>query len=129
MNQSILIYHKNKSKLHHQPFPNETCSITIYVSRDVTINLTVLLPPAPVPGEGMWSSHSPPPSSQESWVSFKADTPPSSALPAMHPSSVQVGHVVSSMAVSYFCGDVTMSVKTYRFFLFSSLYQQSWSLW
>ncbi|XP_068609930.1 ralBP1-associated Eps domain-containing protein 1 [Brachionichthys hirsutus] len=45
--------------------------------------------PAPVPGEGMWSSHSPPPPSQESWVSFTADTPPSSTLPAMHPSSVQ----------------------------------------
>lgn len=37
----------------------------------------------------MWSSHSPP-LSQESWVSFTADTPPSSTLPAMHPSAVQV---------------------------------------
>lgn len=46
--------------------------------------------PGLVPGEGMWSSHSPP-LSQESWVSFTADTPPSSTLPAMHPSSVQVG--------------------------------------
>lgn len=50
--------------------------------------------PGPVTGDGMWSSHSPPPPlppSQESWVSFTADTPPSSTLPAMHPSSVQVG--------------------------------------
>eukprot|EP00066_Takifugu_rubripes_P021319 XP_011610585.1 PREDICTED: ralBP1-associated Eps domain-containing protein 1 [Takifugu rubripes] len=41
-----------------------------------------------VPGEGMWASHSPP-LSQESWVSFATDTPPSSTLPAMHPSAVQ----------------------------------------
>lgn len=48
-------------------------------------------PPGPGTGDGMWSSHSPPPlPSQESWVSFTADTPPSSTLPAMHPSSVQV---------------------------------------
>ncbi|KAM9840779.1 ralBP1-associated Eps domain-containing protein 1 [Aulostomus maculatus] len=44
---------------------------------------------APVPGDGMWSSHSPPLPCQESWVSFTADTPPSSTVPAMHPSSVQ----------------------------------------
>lgn len=54
------------------------------------INLCVIPPPGQVPSEGMWSSHSPPPPSQESWVSFTADTPPSSTLPAMHPSSVQV---------------------------------------
>ena len=48
--------------------------------------------PGPVPGEGMWSSHSPP-LNQESWVSFTADTPPSSTLPGMHPSSVQVGQL------------------------------------
>uniref|UniRef100_A0A3Q4G3P4 RALBP1 associated Eps domain containing 1 n=1 Tax=Neolamprologus brichardi TaxID=32507 RepID=A0A3Q4G3P4_NEOBR len=44
----------------------------------------------PVAGDGMWPSHSPPLPGQESWVSFTADTPPSSTLPAMHPSSVQV---------------------------------------
>ncbi|XP_068198745.1 ralBP1-associated Eps domain-containing protein 1 isoform X1 [Antennarius striatus] len=57
-------------------------------------------PPAtgPVPGEGMWSSHSPPPPSQESWVSFTADTPPSSALPAMHPSSVQESTTIRTVA-------------------------------
>uniref|UniRef100_A0AAR2JA08 RALBP1 associated Eps domain containing 1 n=1 Tax=Pygocentrus nattereri TaxID=42514 RepID=A0AAR2JA08_PYGNA len=42
----------------------------------------------PVTGDGLWSAHSPPPV-QESWVSF-TDTPPSSTLPAMHPSSAQV---------------------------------------
>lgn len=36
----------------------------------------------------IWSGHSPPPH-QENWVSF-ADTPPTSALLAMHPASVQV---------------------------------------
>ncbi|KAM4770810.1 ralBP1-associated Eps domain-containing protein 1 [Rhinophrynus dorsalis] len=38
-------------------------------------------------GEGVWSEQSPLPH-QENWVSF-ADTPPSSALLAMHPASVQ----------------------------------------
>ncbi|KAG9493560.1 hypothetical protein GDO78_001450 [Eleutherodactylus coqui] len=39
-------------------------------------------------GEGSWPAHSPLPH-QENWVSF-ADTPPGSALLAMHPASVQV---------------------------------------
>ncbi|KAE8286719.1 RalBP1-associated Eps domain-containing protein 1 RalBP1-interacting protein 1 [Larimichthys crocea] len=52
----------------------------------------------PVPGEKMWSSHSPPPPGQESWVSFTADTPPSSALPAMHPSSVQESTTIRTVA-------------------------------
>uniref|UniRef100_A0A671WDT5 RALBP1 associated Eps domain containing 1 n=1 Tax=Sparus aurata TaxID=8175 RepID=A0A671WDT5_SPAAU len=54
--------------------------------------------PQSVPVEGMWSSHSPPPPSQESWVSFTADTPPSSALPAMHPSSVQESTTIRTVA-------------------------------
>ncbi|XP_030628511.1 ralBP1-associated Eps domain-containing protein 1 isoform X2 [Chanos chanos] len=41
-----------------------------------------------VTGDGMWSAHSPPPPVQESWVSF-TDTPPSSTLPTVHPSSAQ----------------------------------------
>ncbi|KAM3603352.1 uncharacterized protein V6R79_020614 [Siganus canaliculatus] len=53
---------------------------------------------APVTGEGMWSSHSPPPPGQESWVSFTADTPPSSAHPAMHPSSVQESTTIRTVA-------------------------------
>ncbi|XP_051909269.1 ralBP1-associated Eps domain-containing protein 1 isoform X7 [Hippocampus zosterae] len=44
---------------------------------------------APVSGDGLWSSHSPPLPGQESWVSFTADTPPSSTVPGAHPSSVQ----------------------------------------
>uniref|UniRef100_A0A3B3UE36 RALBP1 associated Eps domain containing 1 n=1 Tax=Poecilia latipinna TaxID=48699 RepID=A0A3B3UE36_9TELE len=54
-----------------------------------------------VTGDGMWSSHSPPPPlppSQESWVSFTADTPPSSTLPAMHPSSVQESTTIRTVA-------------------------------
>ncbi|XP_071377731.1 ralBP1-associated Eps domain-containing protein 1 isoform X5 [Centroberyx affinis] len=52
----------------------------------------------PVSGDGMWSSHSPPPPVQESWVSFTADTPPSSTLPAMHPSSVQESTTIRTVA-------------------------------
>ncbi|KAK5852714.1 hypothetical protein PBY51_006560 [Eleginops maclovinus] len=52
----------------------------------------------PVPGEGMWPSHSPPPPGQESWVSFTADTPPSSAIPGMHPSSVQESTTIRTVA-------------------------------
>lgn len=63
--------------------------------------LIVLLPPGPVSGDGMWSSHSPPPPGQESWVSFTADTPPSSTHPAIHPSSVQVGWRCASVTVAY----------------------------
>uniref|UniRef100_A0A3Q3FQ57 RALBP1 associated Eps domain containing 1 n=1 Tax=Labrus bergylta TaxID=56723 RepID=A0A3Q3FQ57_9LABR len=51
----------------------------------------------PQAGDGMWS-HSPPLPSQESWVSFTADTPPSSAIPAMHPSSVQVDTTIRTVA-------------------------------
>uniref|UniRef100_A0A3B4YIQ6 RALBP1 associated Eps domain containing 1 n=1 Tax=Seriola lalandi dorsalis TaxID=1841481 RepID=A0A3B4YIQ6_SERLL len=51
-----------------------------------------------VSGDGMWLSHSPPPPGQESWVSFTADTPPSSTLPAMHPSSVQESTTIRTVA-------------------------------
>ncbi|KAF5900302.1 ralBP1-associated Eps domain-containing protein 1 isoform X1, partial [Clarias magur] len=50
----------------------------------------------PVAGDGMWSAHSPPPV-QENWVSF-TDTPPSSTLPAMHPSSAQESTIVRTAA-------------------------------
>ncbi|XP_053192906.1 ralBP1-associated Eps domain-containing protein 1 isoform X2 [Scomber japonicus] len=53
---------------------------------------------APVSGDGMWPSHSPPLPGQESWVSFTADTPPSSTLPAMHPSSVQDSTTIRTVA-------------------------------
>ncbi|XP_056150054.1 ralBP1-associated Eps domain-containing protein 1 isoform X2 [Lampris incognitus] len=52
----------------------------------------------PVSGDGIWSSHSPPLPVQESWVSFTADTPPSSTLPTMHPSSVQESTTVRTVA-------------------------------
>ncbi|XP_037541855.1 ralBP1-associated Eps domain-containing protein 1 isoform X2 [Nematolebias whitei] len=53
----------------------------------------------PATGDGTWPSHSPPPlPSQESWVSFTADTPPSSTLPAMHPSSVQESSTIRPAA-------------------------------
>ncbi|XP_047430147.1 ralBP1-associated Eps domain-containing protein 1 isoform X2 [Mugil cephalus] len=52
----------------------------------------------PVTGDGMWPSHSPPPPGQESWVSFTADTPPSSTLPATHPSSVQDSTTIRTVA-------------------------------
>ncbi|XP_059212268.1 ralBP1-associated Eps domain-containing protein 1 isoform X2 [Centropristis striata] len=52
----------------------------------------------PVPTDGMWPSHSPPPPGQESWVSFTADTPPSSAIPGMHPSSVQESTTIRTVA-------------------------------
>ncbi|XP_028253214.1 ralBP1-associated Eps domain-containing protein 1 isoform X2 [Parambassis ranga] len=51
-----------------------------------------------VTGDGMWVSHSPPLPGQESWVSFTADTPPSSTLPAMHPSSVQESTTIRTVA-------------------------------
>ncbi|XP_064196463.1 ralBP1-associated Eps domain-containing protein 1 isoform X2 [Anguilla rostrata] len=47
-------------------------------------------------GDAMWSAHSPPPV-QESWVSF-TDTPPTSTLPPMHPSSVQESTTVRTVA-------------------------------
>ncbi|XP_069831123.1 ralBP1-associated Eps domain-containing protein 1 isoform X2 [Dendropsophus ebraccatus] len=47
-------------------------------------------------GEGTWPAHSPLPH-QENWVSF-ADTPPSSAILAMHPASVQDQTTVRTVA-------------------------------
>ncbi|XP_073527439.1 ralBP1-associated Eps domain-containing protein 1 isoform X1 [Phyllobates terribilis] len=47
-------------------------------------------------GDGAWPAHSPLPH-QENWVSF-ADTPPSSALLAMHPASVQDQTTVRTVA-------------------------------
>ncbi|XP_060947458.1 ralBP1-associated Eps domain-containing protein 1 isoform X2 [Limanda limanda] len=57
-------------------------------------------PPGPVPGEGMWPSHSPPLPGQESWVSFTADTPPSSTIPGMHPSSAQDSTTIRTAAMA-----------------------------
>ncbi|XP_061609579.1 ralBP1-associated Eps domain-containing protein 1 isoform X2 [Phyllopteryx taeniolatus] len=55
---------------------------------------------APVAGDGMWLSHSPPLPGQESWVSFTADTPPSSTLPGVHPPSVQESTTIRTTMAS-----------------------------
>ncbi|XP_036003126.1 ralBP1-associated Eps domain-containing protein 1 isoform X2 [Fundulus heteroclitus] len=70
----------------------------------------------PVTGDGMWSSHSPPPPlppSQESWVSFTADTPPSSTLPAMHPSSVQESTTIRTVASATTTNEIQRQCSNY----------------
>ncbi|XP_078130197.1 ralBP1-associated Eps domain-containing protein 1 isoform X1 [Sander vitreus] len=67
----------------------------------------------PVPGEGMWPSHSPPPLSQESWVSFTADTPPSSAIPGMHPSSVQESTTIRTVASAAMTNEIQRQSSGY----------------
>lgn len=59
----------------------------------------------------IWSGHSPPPH-QENWVSF-ADTPPTSALLAMHPASVQVWHFFGIWFASF-----RLMVQSLRLFFF-----------
>ncbi|XP_041831727.1 ralBP1-associated Eps domain-containing protein 1 isoform X2 [Melanotaenia boesemani] len=66
----------------------------------------------PVTGDGMWSSHSPPPPSQESWVSFTADTPPST-LPAMHPSSVQESTTIRTVASAAMTNEIQRQSSSY----------------
>lgn len=68
----------------------------------------LLLSGSSTSSDPIWSGHSPPPH-QENWVSF-ADTPPTSALLAMHPASVQVWHFIGIwfasfrlMLQSFFC--------------------------
>ncbi|XP_034756266.1 ralBP1-associated Eps domain-containing protein 1 isoform X2 [Etheostoma cragini] len=67
----------------------------------------------PVPGEGMWPSRSPPPLSQESWVSFTADTPPSSAIPGMHPSSVQESTTIRTVASAAMTNEIQRQSSGY----------------
>ncbi|XP_056437960.1 ralBP1-associated Eps domain-containing protein 1 isoform X1 [Gadus chalcogrammus] len=70
--------------------------------------------PVPVPGDGMWSAHSPPPPPvQETWVSFTADTPPSSAIPAMHPSSVQESTTVRTVASAATTNEIQRQSSAY----------------
>ncbi|XP_068433083.1 ralBP1-associated Eps domain-containing protein 1 isoform X2 [Clinocottus analis] len=66
---------------------------------------------APVPGEGMWPSHSPPPPGQESWVSFTADTPPS--IPGMHPSSVQESTTIRTVASAAMTNEIQRQSSGY----------------
>uniref|UniRef100_A0A4W6FR16 RALBP1 associated Eps domain containing 1 n=1 Tax=Lates calcarifer TaxID=8187 RepID=A0A4W6FR16_LATCA len=67
----------------------------------------------PVSGDGMWSSHSPPPPGQESWVSFTADTPPSSTVPAMHPSSVQESTTIRTVASAATTNEIQRQSSSY----------------
>ncbi|XP_032399516.1 ralBP1-associated Eps domain-containing protein 1 [Etheostoma spectabile] len=67
----------------------------------------------PVPGEGMWPSRSPPPLSQESWVSFTADTPPSSTIPGMHPSSVQESTTIRTVASAAMTNEIQRQSSGY----------------
>lgn len=59
----------------------------------------LLLSGSSTSSDPIWSGHSPPPH-QENWVSF-ADTPPTSALLAMHPASVQVWHFIGIWFASF----------------------------
>uniref|UniRef100_A0A8B9L3Q8 RALBP1 associated Eps domain containing 1 n=1 Tax=Astyanax mexicanus TaxID=7994 RepID=A0A8B9L3Q8_ASTMX len=64
-----------------------------------------------VAGDGLWSAHSPPPV-QESWVSF-TDTPPSSTLPAMHPSSAQESTTVRTVASAATTNEIQRQASGY----------------
>ena len=59
----------------------------------------LLLSGSSASSDPIWSGHSPPPH-QENWVSF-ADTPPTSALLAIHPASVQVWHFIGILFASF----------------------------
>ncbi|XP_047657463.1 ralBP1-associated Eps domain-containing protein 1 isoform X7 [Tachysurus fulvidraco] len=65
----------------------------------------------PVAGDGMWSAHSPPPV-QENWVSF-TDTPPSSTLPAMHPSSAQESTTVRTVTSAATTNEIQRQASGY----------------
>ncbi|XP_028996399.1 ralBP1-associated Eps domain-containing protein 1 isoform X2 [Betta splendens] len=67
----------------------------------------------PASADGMWSSHSPPPSGPESWVSFTADTPPSSTVPAMHPSSVQESTTIRTVASAATTNEIQRQTSAY----------------
>ncbi|XP_061234176.1 ralBP1-associated Eps domain-containing protein 1 isoform X13 [Neopsephotus bourkii] len=59
----------------------------------------------------IWSGHSPPPH-QENWVSF-ADTPPTSALLAMHPASVQDQTTVRTVASATTTNEIRRQSSSY----------------
>ncbi|KAM5263196.1 ralBP1-associated Eps domain-containing protein 1 isoform 3-T3 [Ctenodactylus gundi] len=63
------------------------------------------------PGDGVWSGQSPPPP-QENWVSF-ADTPPTSALLAMHPASVQDQTTVRTVASATTANEIRRQSSSY----------------
>uniref|UniRef100_A0A3P9I286 RALBP1 associated Eps domain containing 1 n=1 Tax=Oryzias latipes TaxID=8090 RepID=A0A3P9I286_ORYLA len=69
--------------------------------------------PGPAGADGMWPSRSPPPAGQESWVSFTADTPPSSTLPAGHPSSVQESTTVRTVTSTALANEIQRQSSGY----------------
>uniref|UniRef100_A0A8D0H334 RALBP1 associated Eps domain containing 1 n=1 Tax=Sphenodon punctatus TaxID=8508 RepID=A0A8D0H334_SPHPU len=62
-------------------------------------------------GDPVWSGHSPPPH-QENWVSF-ADNPPTSALLAMHPASVQDQTTVRTIASAATTNEIRRQSSSY----------------
>ncbi|XP_019726287.1 ralBP1-associated Eps domain-containing protein 1 isoform X2 [Hippocampus comes] len=78
---------------------------------------------APVSGDGLWSSHSPPLPGQESWVSFTADTPPSSTVPGAHPSSVQESTTIRTTMAPAAAAATTTEVQRQ-----SSGYDDPWKI-
>ncbi|XP_075780414.1 ralBP1-associated Eps domain-containing protein 1 isoform X6 [Pelodiscus sinensis] len=68
-------------------------------------------PGASTTGDPIWSGHSPPPH-QENWVSF-ADTPPTSALLAMHPASVQDQTTVRTVASATTANEIRRQSSSY----------------
>ncbi|KAM6185563.1 ralBP1-associated Eps domain-containing protein 1 isoform 4-T4 [Rhynchocyon petersi] len=62
-------------------------------------------------GDAVWSGQSPPPP-QENWVSF-ADTPPTSALLAMHPASVQDQTTVRTVASATTANEIRRQSSSY----------------
>uniref|UniRef100_A0A9L0TE66 RALBP1 associated Eps domain containing 1 n=2 Tax=Equus TaxID=9789 RepID=A0A9L0TE66_HORSE len=62
-------------------------------------------------GDAVWAGHSPPPP-QENWVSF-ADTPPTSALLAMHPASVQDQTTVRTVASATTANEIRRQSSSY----------------
>ncbi|OXB68445.1 hypothetical protein ASZ78_010066 [Callipepla squamata] len=71
----------------------------------------LLLSGSSTSSDPIWSGHSPPPH-QENWVSF-ADTPPTSALLAMHPASVQDQTTVRTVASATTTNEIRRQSSSY----------------
>ncbi|XP_077443586.1 ralBP1-associated Eps domain-containing protein 1 isoform X2 [Stigmatopora argus] len=79
--------------------------------------------PAPAAGDGMWPSHSPPLPGQESWVSFTADTPPSSTVPGAQPSSLQESTTIRTAMAAAAAGSTNNEIQRQ-----SSGYDDPWKI-
>ncbi|XP_077596917.1 ralBP1-associated Eps domain-containing protein 1 isoform X1 [Stigmatopora nigra] len=79
--------------------------------------------PAPAAGDGMWPSHSPPLPGQESWVSFTADTPPSSTVPGAQPSSLQESTTIRTAMAAAAAGSANNEIQRQ-----SSGYDDPWKI-